>query len=165
VEVPLVIRYPAAYPAGERVSGPVSNQQLAATLVGLTGAKTVAFPGGSLLTEKGPVLAEVGQRSLVAANWPSSRGWSASLLGDRYQVIQLERDGTQLFDLTRDPEEVHDLAHSSDPATMEHWKRIVMDRLPPSALDWHGFSVLPWFSHRPDRSPPPTAAALRQTPR
>jgi len=113
LHVPLIVRYPARAAVGRRESSPVGVQQLSATIADLVGLGPSAFPGTSLFAphaEAQPVLAEVARRSMVAANWPSSRGWLASVLTDRWQLIRRQTGEVELFDLQADPKQERNLA-------------------------------------------------------
>jgi arylsulfatase A-like enzyme len=109
--VPLVVRWPKAFPAGTRVPHPVATQQLAATIADLAGIGNAPFPGRSLVRAadlsdpaRDTVLVEVGRRSIAASSWPVARGWVAGLVADRWQFILEQQGRMELYDVLADPE-------------------------------------------------------------
>jgi arylsulfatase A-like enzyme len=112
--VPLILRLPGRISAGLRVKGPVGIEQIPATVLQLAGRTADGFPGaalplsGDVVDSSQVVIGGVGRRSLVPADWPSSRGWVSSLVTPRFHFI-LNEDGTShLFDLA-DVREERDL--------------------------------------------------------
>lgn len=116
--VPLIVRLPAAVPAGARFASPVGIEQVPATVMRLAGLPDDAFPGPPLPLVDGEVdsahavLGGVGRRSLVPADWPTSRGWVSSLATSQYHFILNEDGSAHLFALN-DVREERDLALDS----------------------------------------------------
>ena len=127
VHVPLVISCPGRIPAGIRVPQPVSNAQLAKTVIDLAGADENPFPGGSLASawkanEKEPenwppVISELPQTNTIA---PADRamggeipiaidGWMLSVITPEWQWIIHEKRGSRLYRWRLDPAEMKDL--------------------------------------------------------
>lgn len=120
--VPLLIHYPAAFPAGEDAA-PVQHTDLFPTLLDLAGAPAVpALPGCSLLAPAAPARAQVVQYTAVhrhrfARRHPhfdlASRGYdrtfdAMTLAG--HKLIRPSSGPPELYDLAADPGEVVDLA-------------------------------------------------------
>ena len=135
--VPLIVRLPGPIAAGLRVTAPVGTEQIPATILKLAGITTDVLPGPALPLSDGAadsspaVIGGVGRRSLVPADWPTSRGWVTSLATRRFHFI-LNEDGTaHLFDLA-DVKEERDLgvepAYSDSVSTLKRqledlWER------------------------------------------
>jgi len=135
LHVPLLVRFPARL-TPQRISRPVSVEQIPATLTTLTGIAPSAFPQATLMSDTvHAVLAEVGRRSTVAANWPSSRGWVASLLTQQWQFIRYQDAASELFDLTSDPAQLNNRA-GSDPATASALQHELDQASPAGQLNW-----------------------------
>ncbi len=145
LHVPLIVRYPPRVPAGKVEARPVGIVNLAATLADLAQLPPASFPGRSLLEAPlagapPPVIAELGQRSLMPLNWPSSRGWQATLITDRWQLIRSPGDTLALFDLQEDSAQARNRA--GDPglaSTVATLQRVLDDLAPPGRLDWYGW--------------------------
>jgi arylsulfatase A-like enzyme len=116
LDVPLVIRYPAAG-AGRRVDRTVSLRDLPATLLDLAGA-SATLPGTSLrfLWEPelsgtpSPAASFLSQGIGVNAKFPNGRGSLASLTGDTLRYIAKSTGEEELYDVRTDPAELHNLA-------------------------------------------------------
>jgi arylsulfatase A-like enzyme len=125
VRVPLVIWWPAKVPANRRISRPVSNAAIPATIEDLLGGSAPqAFPG--------PPLAQLWKTPENAENWPwplvevsqqpfpgrwrlpTYSGWMKSLISPRWQYIVHEKRGEELYDWNNDPEERHDQARTPE---------------------------------------------------
>lgn len=116
IHAPLILRYPERVPEGVRATRSVGLDQIPATIADLLGTES-PFPGRSILpidAPAEPVLIEVAQRSSVPAPWPSSRGWLAGLVTERWHFILSESGDVELYDMVADPGETTDL--SQDPA-------------------------------------------------
>ena len=107
LHVPLVIVAPGRVPRGARVSALVSLQDLATTLMDLTGARPLA--GTSLRrawqpgdTASAPVFAEVRHAPRLPAWFPASKGDMESVITPTHQLIRDGHGAEELFDLSVD---------------------------------------------------------------
>jgi arylsulfatase A-like enzyme len=104
IAVPLIVRYPSGVPGRLRVTTPVGAEQVPVTImdfVGVSGSR-LAGPRRALpLADGGLVDAVVmggtARRSLVPANWPTSRGWVTSVVTPGLHFILNEDGATHLF--------------------------------------------------------------------
>lgn len=120
VQVPLILRYPAALPQGVRVANPVSQRDLDHTIISVLGEKDAnIFPGSSLVDwvshdppslDAEPILSEVEAREGVSSALPISHGWLKSLITAQWHFILHENGQTELYDIARDPKEAENLA-------------------------------------------------------
>lgn len=144
VHVPLVISAPAlGLPSGAQVPEPVSLRELAATVVDLAGTRAVVpFPGASLkrywdepakvgAKAAGPVLSEVDNPLKIphanGGRSPAFRGSIKALADGEWSYVRNGDGREELYDLTRDPGELHDLAGSAE-TTLQRF-RSELDRL------------------------------------
>ena len=123
IHVPLILWWPGHIPHGLKVSDPVSNAAIPATLMSLVGRKgSSVFPGPGLNAQWSqpalnapPVLSELSARHFPAHRPGDTRvrtadsGAMQSLISGHWHMIKHEKYGTQLFDWVQDPQEVHDL--------------------------------------------------------
>jgi len=125
VRVPLVISWPGHVPAGVRIAQPVSNGDIASTVLSLIGAKQNPFPGPSLteLWESSPPkdwpdpVSELPQtNTIVAADRAmqgkiplATDGWMNSVVSPQWQLIRHEKYGDQIYDWKADPSESSNL--------------------------------------------------------
>lgn len=123
IHVPLILWWPGHVPSGLRITDPVSNAGIPATLMNMIGGKASGvFPGPSLniLWSQPPVHTPPVLSELSARHFPAHRpgeprvrtadtGAMQSLVSGHWQLIKHEKYGTQLFDWAQDPQEVHDL--------------------------------------------------------
>lgn len=132
VHVPLLIRFPGHVPAGQRVTVPVSNSAIAATLINLLGSQPkTPFPGpplSALWKDRQaethwpePVSELVQDKYLVQGDDPSGSqlptarsGWMSSLVTQRWHLIVHQKAGEQLYDWTADPGERNDLIRTPE---------------------------------------------------
>jgi arylsulfatase A-like enzyme len=118
LEVPLVIRYPAAG-AGRRIARGVSLRDLPATLLDLAGAPS-ALPGTSLrfLWEPGlagtpsPLAAFLSRGINVNPKFPNAKSSLASLTGDTLRYIVKSSGEEELYDYRADRAETVNLSDS-----------------------------------------------------
>lgn len=124
LHVPLLVRAPQRAPAGLRVARPVSLRDLAATIVGLTGAPAGTMPGTSLTAAWGPdsgaslspIIAE------AAASVNPSRmnltrfGPIRAAIDAEWHSIHYGNGGVELFAWTRDPGELDDRSQAPEAA-------------------------------------------------
>jgi arylsulfatase A-like enzyme len=131
IHVPLIFWFPGHVPSGLRVSAPVSNASIAATLVSLLNLPTVAEfkrPAIDVLW-KGPqpyvssnVLSEVSQLYPASDEDIASEkvvpvsmnGAMKSLSTSQWELIWHERLGNQLYDYTHDANETDDVFRSPE---------------------------------------------------
>lgn len=122
VLAPLIVRYPRAVPQGVRVRSAVGVHQLPRTVTELAGVGSAPFSAPALPLGEGSdappsvVLAGVSRRSMVPADWPTSRGWVAAAMTERWHYILEESGDEFLFDIDADPDEVENLAGRSEHA-------------------------------------------------
>jgi arylsulfatase A-like enzyme len=127
IHVPLVIVGPenSDVPRGRVVQGPASLRDLPATIVDLLGlpGESAPFPGKSLrrfwdshsradATASDVVLAEVEQQTKVKPTplWPASYGAIRAAVDSESTYIRHEAGREELYSLTGDPAETHNLA-------------------------------------------------------
>jgi len=125
IRVPLVFYWPSKIPPGVRISQPVSNAAIAATLMELTDSNhKPAFPIASLAQLwKGPRDSEwpFPESDLAQLPWnpkaPNYFGAMRSMVGPQFHYIWNEKLGEELYDWRADPEEHHNLAKNRDLST------------------------------------------------
>jgi arylsulfatase A-like enzyme len=134
VHVPLVVWFPGHVPAGVKISAPVSNAAIPATVLDLLGANWQnTFPAPSLvaawqsqdedqtLSLPDP-LSEIVQNNYegkhdAAADRlipTAATGWMKSLVTPQVQFIVHQKLGEQIYDWRQDPGELHDLNQTSE---------------------------------------------------
>ncbi len=90
--------------------------QIAPTLAEAAGLTQVTFPSRSLFApadSAATAMSQVAGRTGLPAELPVSRGWLAALVNDRFHYIRSQAGTAELFDITRDPGEEHNLASDS----------------------------------------------------
>ncbi len=120
LHVPLVIRYPAKVPAGQRVAIPASLVDLGATLFDLTGVRTSSPIGGVSLTRSwasatlslSPVVAEVSAGINTEPSAPVSRGAMRALFDSTAHYIRNGDGVEELYAYREDPDERRDVART-----------------------------------------------------
>lgn len=148
LHVPLLMRGPGI-PAGMRVRRPVSLRDLAETIRGVAGLPGPAFPGASLAplwlgpdtVATSPVLVQVTQGIRTDPEWPVTRGTMNGVIrGDLHYI--LGGDGKEeLFRLSSDPAEEHNLAGvPSEAAALETVRAELRALLHPG---WQGSKPVP----------------------
>lgn len=121
LDVPLLVRFPGAVPAGRVITTPVSLKDLAATVLDLSGTDRKALPGRSLArfwngeapdsaATNDTLLMEVGYSPLLPKNTPVSRGPMKSVLLNGYRLIRNGDGLLELYDFAGDSMEVRNLA-------------------------------------------------------
>lgn len=117
LHVPNVIRYPAAVPAGKRVSGYNQHKDLVPTLLELAGIEPDAdFDGRSLMPMvRGEVASHETEIYLTECTWMRKHGWRTP---QWKLIVALEPDfhfkpEIELYDLIADPEENHNVAEAN----------------------------------------------------
>ena len=159
VKIPLIIRYPACFPAGVIIDSPVSILDIFPTILEVTGIDPENFPrqAKSLLTSE---LSD--QRVLMAEHYPNPQlfkapGSATPELKKRYNLPlaqkynrrwRMVRQGpmklvfaedypSELYDLDKDPAEVHNLAE--EPQMQQTRKELVhqLDECVRACLESH----------------------------
>lgn len=119
LEVPLLVRYPAAVPSAVRVTALVSLRDVAATVLELSGVHNAnTIPGSSLtrywhgdaVPAPGVALAEVTRGINVDTTFPNSRGAMQSLLDERLHYIRNGWGREELYAWRSDALELQNLA-------------------------------------------------------
>jgi arylsulfatase A-like enzyme len=140
VHVPLVVVAPGRSAPGCVVGEPVSLRDLPATFVDLLGyTENSPFPGKSLASywksESGgvgpassPAFSEVALRDKVSKNLnraPAWRGPMQSVVADGSAYIRNADGRAELYDIKNDPAELHDLAGSARPQSLNKLRQVV----------------------------------------
>jgi arylsulfatase A-like enzyme len=125
IHVPLVLRLPAAIPAGTVVPTPVTLRDIPATVIDLLGlADKGSFPGRSLsrhwLTAGSPqpertepLLSELGRLALRPQWEPASKGDMSSIVNNDMHCI-FNGDGTEeVYDIRLDPTEQNNVRQTA----------------------------------------------------
>ncbi len=116
LHVPLVLRYPGKIPAGKRVAGYNTHQDLVPTLLELAGIESeIAFDGKNLLPMiSGEVASHTGEFYITECTWMRKHGWRTP----QWKLIEaLEPDfhfkpPVELYNLVEDPGELVNLAEA-----------------------------------------------------
>jgi arylsulfatase A-like enzyme len=128
VHVPLVISWPGHVPQGVRVEQPVTNADIANTVISLVGGKRDPFPGPTLaaLWEQSapkswpnPVSELPQTNTIVAADRAmqgkiplANNGWMSSVVSPQWHLIRHEKYGDQIYDWKTDPGESKNLINT-----------------------------------------------------
>lgn len=137
IHVPLIISYPGHIPAGTRISQPVGNAAIAATISHIVDGSASAFPGPSLdaywqgksesagasepAENEARVVSELPQTNTIVAQDRvmqgkeplATDGWMRSVITPRWHLITHEKDGAQLYDWNSDPKEEKNLINTA----------------------------------------------------
>ncbi len=115
VRIPLLVRYPAGVPAGQRVDAPVALEQVPRMIVDL--AKLDGTPFGTAMPDAAAVagaehvaVSEVSKRTGMPPSWPTASGGLRSVQNERWQLIVNQTGKTELYDIVADRSQLHDLA-------------------------------------------------------
>jgi arylsulfatase A-like enzyme len=118
IHVPLILAWPQA-PSGTRVIEPVFQLDLAQTLLHLSGVTDARIPGADLLavglrspTPRFTISNAADRASVTKDGWhliASLRGYMVTVGADQ---VPFPRHHLELFDLSKDPNCEHDLAHA-----------------------------------------------------
>jgi arylsulfatase A-like enzyme len=131
VHVPLIIGWPGHVPAGKRISVPVSNAEIPATIMSLIGHPDRAFPGPNLeLLWKAPELAaqwpyplaQLAQTDTIVAKDRAMQskiplatdGDMASVVTPQWQLIVHTKHGPQVYDWAKDLQEANDVSPTGE---------------------------------------------------
>lgn len=145
LRVPLVIRYPERIAPGTQIEAAVSTTGMLATILDLVDLppSPVAQVGSLMRVVEGdslagqPILAERFEEQMLAARFApgtangrgplvNPRGRYRTYRSGRYKLVQHTTDGWFLFDLERDPGELHDIA-AEEPGTLARLQRELDD--------------------------------------
>lgn len=148
LRVPLVIRYPPAFPPGGKQGTPVSLVDLFPTiedLAGIPDERSAGGPGRSLLPASGDDSGSLDDRTIMSEySRPSTligRYWRSrypdtdlsryeqslrALVRGSYKYIETGRGRELLFDIARDPAEMEDLS-ASRPETLQEMRNLIED--------------------------------------
>ena len=162
LHVPLILRYPPRLPGGVRVAGYNQHQDLVPTLLELAGLPfdDAQFDGRSLLPiVRGARHSHASELYLTECTWMRKHGWRTP---EWKLMVALEPDfhgkpPVELYRLTDDPDELHNLAGELPDvaaflrARMEAWieQRCRATGLPAPILDqgdWHGHAGVGAFT-------------------
>jgi arylsulfatase A-like enzyme len=153
LHVPLIVRYPAAVPAGKRVSGYTVHKDLVPTLLELAGVETdIAFDGRSALDlVRGEAVSHESEFYITECTWMRKHGWRTP---EWKLIVALEPDfhfkpSVELYNLVQDPLENTNVAEAEPEivtllrnrmdlwiARREHEEEITNPML--TQGDWHG---------------------------
>jgi arylsulfatase A-like enzyme len=133
IHVPLILWRSGHFPAGLRISQPVTNAALPATIMGLLGKNDqTRFPGPSLAqlwenpeapTDWPLPLAEMEYRPWKPENAPSRHGPMKSLVSPQWHYIDHEVLGVEVYDWRRDHQEANNLADTPEGQSVIDWFR------------------------------------------
>lgn len=137
LHVPLIISYPGGVPGGQSIEGYVTLRDLAATVLDLADVTAPEIPGNSLAPlwgdggepRAGPSvnLSEVHPARGQPAHYPAAQGSMYSLVANGFHYIRAGDGTEELFDITADRGESHNLANDPDRATLITDFRRLMD--------------------------------------
>jgi arylsulfatase len=131
LRVPLIISWPGQLPEGVVVSDPVSHIDLLPTITDLLNIRDLSMRSGRRLA---PLLdsarADVEIVPIVAETFrPESRKDRKALIADHFKLILTPEDSLEeLYDLSTDPDELHNLV-SEDPEKTAEFTKILLARL------------------------------------
>jgi arylsulfatase A-like enzyme len=128
VHVPLVISCPGQVPQGVRVEQPVTNADIANTVLGLVGGKQSPFPGprlAALWEQSAPKewpnpVSELPQTNTIVAADRAMQGkvplaidgWMRSVVSPQWQLIRHQKYGDQIYEWKVDPSESKNLINT-----------------------------------------------------
>lgn len=161
LRIPLILRYPGKLPAGKRVASPSQIKDVMPTILELLGVESgIRFDGRSLLplvrSEKRVPESEM---YITECTWMRKHGWRTP---EWKLIVALEPDfhfkpAVELYNLLRDPEELHNVA-DDEPDIVEVLKSRMeahiarreraTGRANPMTvnLNWHGLGCGPFQS-------------------
>jgi choline-sulfatase len=129
VHTPLIVRFPAGWSAGTRVSTPVMNVDVAPTILELLQLSGPSTDGASLAPLlRGDTLADRRDPSFSEgtkphikrqAGWQNAAMQKAIRVGAHKLVLDPEKDRVRVYDLTNDPGELTDLSEQQPAITSQ----------------------------------------------
>ncbi|MCC6930212.1 MAG: sulfatase [Gemmatimonadaceae bacterium] len=143
LQVPLIIRFPAKVPGGERVREAISLRDVAATIVELSGLPPNALPGTSLArTWSAPgagseraagsaIVSEVTRGRNVSPSFPNAKTGLVGIIDAEHHYIRNGFGTEQLFRYRSDTAEQFDLAAHSGSDTTRARLRAALERVIP----------------------------------
>jgi arylsulfatase A-like enzyme len=161
LRIPLILRFPGKLPAGKRIQSPTQIKDVMPTLLELLGVDSgIAFDGRSLMPlVRGEERIPESEMYITECTWMRKHGWRTP---EWKLIVALEPDfhfkpPVELYNLTRDPEELHNVAEEEPEivkllmARMEaHIARreAQTGRINPmyTNLNWHGLGCGPFAS-------------------
>ena len=155
LQVPGIVHYPAAVPAGQRLSMPVSHVDMVPTLLGLARLPPPAGLSGRdlsrhlLAPERGGRPGAPVPRSVYAQSYTSSESgefppWRA-VRTERHTYARQEAGAWLLYDNERDPYQLENLAgRPRHAALQERLDALVADWFERTGDDWRERSDLPY---------------------
>ena len=141
IRVPLIFWWPRQIPGGVEIVAPVSNVALPSTLMDLIGMKEQQlFPGASLTklwndaakpnSQPCPLSEIALQPFWPLKDSPVYSGAMKSVLNSRWHYVVHGKRGAELYDMSRDPEELHNLAKLQEHQnTIRRFELILNDEL------------------------------------
>jgi arylsulfatase A-like enzyme len=128
VHVPLIVSWPDHVPQGVRVKQPVTNADIANTVLSMIDAGENPFPGPTLTALWGqsapkqwpnPVSELPQTNTIVPADRAvqgkipiATDGWMSSVISPQWQLIRHEKYGDQIYNWKIDPAELNNLIHT-----------------------------------------------------
>jgi arylsulfatase A-like enzyme len=122
LQVPLIFWWPQHIPSGMRISTPVSNRAIAATVMELVDGKA-RFEAPSIAglwnrtgasSQPLPVVSELAKNPWATTRALARSGWLESLIDSQWHYILREELGAQLYDWRSDPGELRNMARTSE---------------------------------------------------
>jgi len=149
IHVPMIIWYPKSVPQNVRISTPVSNTFIPATILDILGeGGQTLFPGPSLagawcsplcgVIFPDPI-AEMAQSSWVNPNHLSISGDMFSVISPEWQYIEHSKLGEELYNLADDSDQLNNVAAESENATvLDGLRNYYLDALKKMGMTWSG---------------------------
>lgn len=114
LRIPLILRFPGKLPSGRRVSGATQIKDVMPTVLELLGIESgIEFDGRSLLPlVRGEERVPESEMYITECTWMRKHGWRSA---EWKLIVALEPDfhfkpTVELYNLIRDPEELHNIA-------------------------------------------------------
>ncbi len=151
VRVPQILSWPAGLPSGQEIETPIGGVDLMPTLLDFAGAQlpdrldgwSVADPlRDGVEPASAPVFAEIASQEAIYGNSRTDEHLSAHvmLLDDGWKYVRNRHDIDELYDLTHDPGEMHNLAkhpeHEDRISEMREQISTIVSRTGPGLYGW-----------------------------